>query len=46
MSARVVIAIVVVIAATGVLLIRFRRRWLAKINSAPTQYSVDCGCSG
>ena len=32
MSARVVIAIVVVIAATGVLLMRFRKRWLAKIN--------------
>jgi deazaflavin-dependent oxidoreductase (nitroreductase family) len=36
MSAGAVIAIVIAIAATGVLLMRFRKRWLAKINIAFT----------
>jgi deazaflavin-dependent oxidoreductase (nitroreductase family) len=36
MSAGAVIAIVTAIAATGVLLMRFRKRWLAKINIAFT----------
>ena len=36
MSAGVVIAIVVVIAVTGILMMRFRKRWLARINIAFT----------
>jgi deazaflavin-dependent oxidoreductase (nitroreductase family) len=36
MSAGAVIAIIVVIAVTGILLMRFRKRWLAKINIAFT----------
>jgi deazaflavin-dependent oxidoreductase (nitroreductase family) len=36
MSAGAVIAIIIAIAATGVLLMRFRKRWLAKINIAVT----------
>jgi deazaflavin-dependent oxidoreductase (nitroreductase family) len=35
-SAGVVIAIIAVIAASGVLMMRFRKRWLAKINIAFT----------
>jgi hypothetical protein len=36
MSAGAVIAIIVAIAASGVLMMRFRKRWLAKINIAFT----------
>jgi deazaflavin-dependent oxidoreductase (nitroreductase family) len=36
MSTGAVIAIIIAIAATGVLLMRFRKRWLAKINIAVT----------
>jgi deazaflavin-dependent oxidoreductase (nitroreductase family) len=36
MSAGAVIAIIVVIAVTGILLMRFRKRWLAKINIVVT----------
>jgi hypothetical protein len=36
MSAGAVIAIIVAVAASGVLMMRFRKRWLAKINIAFT----------